>query len=339
MLQGIAARSSPIRQTAAESRETSVPQPSAIPTSLAARAGASLTPSPTMQTGPTVRRARSIAATLSAGSSAASTGTPSCSRDRPAARGVIAGEHGDVEPGAAPAIGSPPARRAATARRRRTARGPDRPSRRAPAAGPATRHPRRPRSVAARARARVRSRNRRLPSTIGEPDGSRRPTTPSPGTTRTSEISTPSCAAMSAVDEFRDGPRQGMRRGRGQRRGARQDRSTPRPGPRPRIARRPPTPVVSVPVLSNRTAATSASRSSASPLRNRTRWLAALPSALQTASGAASPRAHGQAISPTARPAQSPRSSEPKAQWIAKATTAIAVTAGTNTPAARSASR
>ena len=38
MLQGIAARSSPSRQTAAESRETSVPQPSAIPTSLAARA-------------------------------------------------------------------------------------------------------------------------------------------------------------------------------------------------------------------------------------------------------------------------------------------------------------
>ena len=45
-------RSLPSRQTSAASRDTSAPHPRAIPTSAAARAGASLTPSPTMATRP-----------------------------------------------------------------------------------------------------------------------------------------------------------------------------------------------------------------------------------------------------------------------------------------------
>ncbi len=76
---GIRSSSSAISATSAVSSAASLPAaPIAIPTSARASAGASLTPSPTIATGPCALRSSSIAATLSSGSSSARTSsTPS----------------------------------------------------------------------------------------------------------------------------------------------------------------------------------------------------------------------------------------------------------------------
>ena len=177
-----------------------------------------------------------------------------------------------------------------------------------------------------------------LPSDIEDftPWSSEIPSTPRPATTRT--CSTVAVAGRPAPRDVRRSPPRA--------------RATSMP-PEPRHVRaRDPrssgcsvardctaaVPVVRVPVLSNRTALTSASRSSASPLRKRTWWLAAWPIALQTARGVASPRAHGQAMRLTASPAISPCSSEPSAQCRVNASTARLETAGKNQAEIRSTS-
>ena len=250
---------------------------------------------------------------------------------------MIAGEHGDVVPDR-PATGSPPEYRAAIARRRRTVPGRTRPSRRSPAARPAPRHPQSPRSVSAPFRIHARPGTADSPARSESPmdsGGRRRRARARPGPRRSRHRRVAAVSDLTNSQMARDracGAAEASL-------AARPRMIASSPGSSASKCETAATPVVSVPVLSKRIAATSARRSSASPPRNRTRRPAALPSALQTASGAASPRAHGQAINPTARPAQSPRSSEPDAQWTTKAITAIAATVGANTPAARSASR
>ena len=69
----------PTSTTSPASRATSVPVPMAMPTSAAPRAGASLTPSPTMATCLPARRSESMTSSLSVGSRSART----CSSVRP----------------------------------------------------------------------------------------------------------------------------------------------------------------------------------------------------------------------------------------------------------------
>ncbi len=85
--------------TPALSIATSVPVPMAMPTSAAARAGASFTPSPAMATTRPSSRSRRISACLSAGSTSATTSAmSSLPGDRLGRGAVVAGQHDDAQP-------------------------------------------------------------------------------------------------------------------------------------------------------------------------------------------------------------------------------------------------
>ena len=101
-------------------------------------------------------------------------------------------------------------------------------------------------------------------------------------------------------------------------------------------------PSVMVPVLSRNTVRTPDSRSSASPLRTRIPYSAALPVPTSRAVGVASPSAQGQAMMSTvtsATVANTRAGSGPTSNQSTNAAIARARTTGTNTPATRSESR
>ena len=101
-------------------------------------------------------------------------------------------------------------------------------------------------------------------------------------------------------------------------------------------------PSVSVPVLSTTRVSTFSIRSSASAFLISTPWVAPRPTPTMMEIGVARPRAHGQAMIRTATATMRPcaiRGSGPTRAQTTNATTAMAMTAGTNTPATRSAIR
>ena len=91
-------RRSPLTSvTPALSIATSVPVPMAMPTSAAARAGASLMPSPAIATTRPSLCSRFTTALFCSGSTSASTSSmPSCRATASAVRAVVAGEHDDA---------------------------------------------------------------------------------------------------------------------------------------------------------------------------------------------------------------------------------------------------
>ena len=103
-------------------------------------------------------------------------------------------------------------------------------------------------------------------------------------------------------------------------------------------------PSVIVPVLSSSTVRVFASRSSASPLRMRIPYSAALPVPTRIAVGVARPSAQGQAMISTdtnatvAKMTARACGSGPTSNHTTNAAIASAITIGTNTPATRSAS-
>ena len=97
------ARTRPVRSpvnsvTPALSIATSVPPPMAMPTSAAASAGASLTPSPTMATRRPSPRSRCTTSLLRSGSTPASISSmPSVLRHRARGGQIVAGQHHDAQ--------------------------------------------------------------------------------------------------------------------------------------------------------------------------------------------------------------------------------------------------
>ena len=193
--QGIRLRSSPSRQIEAESRDRSVPQPSAMPTSLAERRGASLIPSPIIATGPSVRVGPLDRVDLLRRHQLGLDGHVELPGDDLAAGRVIACEHADIQRRPGQPLnhiesGRPPyfIKNKEATRQAVPADQADRPAlatRHSASADESTGPTRHPFSI----------NSRLLPSTIGEAEVGGVPMTPRPATTRMSHESRPGASA------------------------------------------------------------------------------------------------------------------------------------------------